>query len=50
MNYSIFKIFKEGVTGNKGWSPMWREPDPKPQYDVIIVGGGGHGLSTAYYL
>ena len=50
MNYSIFKIFKEGITGNKGWSPMWREPDPKPQYDVIIVGGGGHGLSTAYYL
>ena len=50
MKYSIFNIFKEGMTGNKGWGPMWREPDPKPYYDIIIIGGGGHGLSTAYYL
>ncbi len=50
MRYSALKILKEGLTGNKGWKPVWREPDPKPQYDVIIVGGGGHGLATAYYL
>ena len=50
MRYSAWKIFKEGLTGNKGWKPVWREPDPKPAYDVIIVGGGGHGLATAYYL
>ncbi len=50
MRYSAFKIFREGLTGNKGWKPVWREPDPKPEYDVIIVGAGGHGLATAYYL
>ncbi len=50
MRYSAFKILKEGLTGNKGWKPVWREPDPKPEYDIIIVGAGGHGLATAYYL
>ena len=50
MRYSAFKIFTQGLSGNKGWKPVWREPDPKPEYDIIIVGGGGHGLSTAYYL
>src|SRR4029453_10810765 len=36
--------------GHKNWAPAWREPNPKQEYDAIIVGGGGHGLSTAYYL
>ena len=50
MRYSVFSLLKEGLSGNKGWQPAWREPEPKPHYDVIIVGGGGHGLSTAHYL
>ncbi|HPE60953.1 MAG TPA: sarcosine oxidase subunit beta family protein [Thiolinea sp.] len=48
--YSAWRVLREGLTGNKGWKPLWREPDPKAAYDVIIVGGGGHGLATAYYL
>ena len=36
--------------GNKGWKPAWRDPAPKAEYDAIIIGGGGHGLATAYYL
>ena len=50
MRYSLLKIIKEGLTGNQGWRPIWRNPEPKKKYDVIIIGGGGHGLSTAYYL
>ncbi len=50
MGYNAFQILKEGLTGNKGWRPAWRDPEPKSEYDMIIIGGGGHGLSTAYYL
>jgi len=50
MRYSGFKVFTEGLTGNKGWKPVWRDPEPKSEYDIVLIGGGGHGLSTAYYL
>jgi len=50
MRYSALQIFLKGLSGNKGWKPVWRNPEPKKHYDVVIIGGGGHGLSTAYYL
>lgn len=48
--YSAFSLIKNALTGNQDWKPAWRKPDPKASYDVIVIGGGGHGLSTAYYL
>jgi sarcosine oxidase subunit beta len=50
MRYSGWQVLRQGLTGNKGWKPKWRNPDPKSEYDIVIIGGGGHGLSTAYYL
>ena len=50
MRFSGLRVLKEGLTGNKGWTPHWRNPEPKAEYDVIIIGGGGHGLATAHYL
>jgi len=50
MGYSTIRILWEGLTGNKGWKPAWRDPAPKPEYDIVIIGGGGHGLATAWYL
>ena len=48
--YSLFNLFRHGLTGHTGWKPAWRHPEPKPAYDAVIVGGGGHGLATAYYM
>ena len=50
MRFSALRILKESLSSNKNWTPHWRNPSPKSAYDVIIIGGGGHGLSTAYYL
>ena len=48
--FSAFSLFRQGLGGHKGWKPQWRNAAPKPSYDAIIVGGGGHGLGAAYYL
>jgi methylglutamate dehydrogenase subunit A len=50
MRYSGFRVMMEGLRGQRGWTPVWRDPAPKAEYDIVIIGGGGHGLSTAYYL
>jgi sarcosine oxidase subunit beta len=50
MRYSGFRVIKEALTGHRGWGPAWRDPEPKSDYDFVIIGGGGHGLATAYYL
>jgi len=50
MRYSGFRVIKEALTGHKGWKPAWRDATPKSRYDFVVVGGGGHGLATAYYL
>lgn len=50
MRFSALKILQQGLTGNKGWTHHWRDPEPKSAYDIVIIGGGGHGLATAYYL
>ncbi len=48
--YSAFQLLRHALSGNKNWQRAWRDPEPKREYDVIIVGAGGHGLATAYYL
>jgi methylglutamate dehydrogenase subunit A len=50
LRYNLLNVIGQAFRGQKDWTPAWREPEPKAEYDAIIVGGGGHGLATAYYL
>ncbi len=49
-SYSIFSLARNALTGHKHWEKVWRSPEPRPAYEVIVLGAGGHGLATAYYL
>ena len=48
--YSFFSLVRNAIGHHEGWQEAWRSPPPKPSYSIVIVGGGGHGLATAYYL
>ena len=48
--YSIFSLLGNALAGRDDWPLAWRSPAPKKHYDAVIIGGGGHGLATAYYL
>ena len=48
--YSAFSLIAHTLSSHKQWRPAWRDPEPKASYDVVIIGGGGHGLATAFYL
>lgn len=48
--YSVFSLLTNAAFGHRRWAPVWRDASPAGGYDVVIIGGGGHGLATAYYL
>jgi methylglutamate dehydrogenase subunit A len=48
--YSVWRLLREALRSHRGWGPAWRDASPRDAYDVVIIGGGGHGLATAYYL
>ena len=50
MRYSVLSLAWNAITGHKSLGPAWRDAAPRKTYDVVIIGGGGHGLATAYYL
>src|SRR5436309_3934294 len=49
-NHSFFSLVRNALSYHENWPKAWRSPHPKAKYDVVIVGAGGHGLATAYYL
>jgi sarcosine oxidase subunit beta len=49
-HFSALTLLRHGLSRHQGWQPFWRTPAPKPHYDAVIIGAGGHGLATAYYL
>jgi methylglutamate dehydrogenase subunit A len=49
-DYNVFRLFREGILGHRGWRPAWHKAEPRSRYRVVIVGGGGHGLATAHAL
>jgi sarcosine oxidase subunit beta len=48
--YSAVSLMRNALSGHRRWKPIWRSPEPKKNYDVVIIGAGGHGLATAYFL
>jgi sarcosine oxidase subunit beta len=50
VRYSALALVRGALSAHRHWAPVWRSPEPKSSYDIVIVGGGGHGLATAYYL
>ncbi len=48
--YSFFELVRQALHHHEGWKPAWNSVEPRDAYDVVFVGGGGHGLATAYYL
>ena len=50
MRFNVFSLARNAATYHQDWPEMWRSPEPKASYDALIIGGGGHGLATAYYL
>ena len=50
LKYSAWSLLRGALSGQRHWPAAWRDASPKPSYDIVIVGGGGHGLATAYYL
>lgn len=50
MHFSFVSLLRQAFAANQGWPQQWRNPEPKSAYDVVIIGAGGHGLATAYYL
>ena len=50
LRYSGWRLLREAFGGQQGWTPAWEDRDPEAAYDIVVIGGGGQGLATAYYL